>query len=148
MIGRGKKRKKVGILNIVEIVLKDKKVLSLRKKKNIMGNNDEENEVIKMKKNKEIENMIMDSKIEWGSGLVGNKEIRIKGNRNRDNKEMEMEERNMVREDFKKIRRIKDKEKLKKIDREGKDWRRKNKNMMIKELIKMIEESEKRIEDW
>lgn len=32
-----------------------------------------------------------------------------------------MEERNMVREDFKKIRRIKDKEKLKKIDREGKD---------------------------
>lgn len=29
-----------------------------------MGNNDEENEVIKMKKNKEIENMIMDSKIE------------------------------------------------------------------------------------
>lgn len=102
--------------------------------------------MLHLKPHQEIENLLLDRHIECGRGFVGNQELRITGNRNRDHHALALAARHLVREAFQTLRRITDTDQFQKLDSAGTACRSPHTHMLLQDFLKLIADRKTRIE--
>ncbi len=127
------------------LVLHDHTVRRFSHDTHIVGNHDETHAVFHLKPHQKIENLLLNRNVESRCRFVGDKELRVAGNRDSDHDALALAARHLMREAFQAFRSIANADEFQKLDSTRTARRAVHAHMLLQHFLKLIPDREARV---